>query len=131
MSAQPITPSPSEEGPREFASFLLEQAKGHSHAELSEGLHDLVSRVKDTGKKGSLTYSVVVEPVKGTTDQVIVKDVIKMRLPEHDRAASIFFTNRAGNLQRNDPSQPSLFGDLAEVPRNTVVVDLSTGEIKE
>ena len=122
---------PADEEPREFASFLLEQARGHSHTELSQGLHDLVARVRDTGKKGSITYTVLVEPMKGNSDQLIVKDVIKLRLPEHDRSASIFFADRAGNLQRNDPNQPGLFGDLAEPAPRSAVVDLSTGEIKE
>lgn len=124
----PRTDPPDE--PREFASFLLEQARGHSHSELSQGLHDLVARVRDTGKKGSITYTVAIEPMKGNSDQLIVKDAIKLKLPEHDRAASIFFADRAGNLVRNDPNQPSLFGEVAEVPR-AAVVDLTTGEIKE
>jgi hypothetical protein len=51
-----MTTSPSDEDVhvRPFADFLREQAKGHSHDELSEGLREqLVARVQDTGKKGS------------------------------------------------------------------------------
>lgn len=118
--------------PRDFASVLLEQGRGHSHAELSRGLHDLVARVKDTGKKGSLTYTLVVEPMKGNDAAVITKDEIRLRLPEHDRQASIFYMDRAGNLTRTDPNQAPLWGDLAEAPApRTAVVDLSTGEIQE
>jgi hypothetical protein len=99
---------------RPFADFLREQAKGHSHDELSEGLRDLVARVQDTGKKGSITYVVTVEPTKGTS-ALTVSDEIKLKLPEHDRQASLFFTDRDGNLQRNDPDQLT-FDSLREIP---------------
>lgn len=112
---------------RPFADFLREQAKGHSHDELSEGLRDLVQRVADTGKKGSITYVVVVEPTKGT-DALTVHDEIKLKLPEHDRDASLFFRDRDGNLTRSDPNQLA-FDSLREVP--PADVDTTTGEIRE
>ncbi|MGH8867104.1 MAG: hypothetical protein ACRDYU_03800 [Actinomycetes bacterium] len=90
---------------RPFADFLLEQSSGHTHGELGEGLHDLIARVQDTGKKGSLTLTVVVEPMKGDTSTLVVTDEIKLRLPEHDRKGSVFFTDRDGNLTRHDPRQ--------------------------
>lgn len=102
---------------RPFSDFLREQAKGHSHEELSEGLRDLVARVQDTGKKGSITYVVTVEPTKGTK-ALTVHDEIKLKLPEHDRDASLFFPDRDGNLQRNDPDQ-LVFETLREVPGPT------------
>ena len=48
---------------RPFADWLRDQAGGTSHEELSEGLRDLVAKVMDTGKKGTLTYVVTVEPM--------------------------------------------------------------------
>jgi hypothetical protein len=110
---------------RPFSDFLLEQAKGHSHVELSEGLRDLVNRVQDTGKKGSITYVVTVEPTKGT-DALTVSDEIKLRLPEHDRDASLFFSDEDGNLVRTDPNA-MVFESLREVPPRGV--NLSTGEV--
>lgn len=112
--------------PRPFADFLREQAKGHSHEELSEALRDLVARVKDTGKKGSITYVVTVEPTKGT-DALTVSDEIKLRLPEHDRDASLFFTDANGNLTRSDPNQLT-FESLREVPA-PAGVNAETGEV--
>lgn len=112
---------------RPFADFLREQAKGHSHEELSEGLRDLVARVTDTGKKGSITYVVTVEPTKGT-NALTVSDEIKLKLPEHDRDASLFFTDKDGNLTRSDPNQLA-FESLREVP--PAGVDPTTGEIRE
>jgi hypothetical protein len=93
---------------RPFAAFLREQAGGKTHDELSDALRDLVGRVQDTGKKGSLTLVVNVEPLKGDTDTLVIKDEIKLRLPEHDRKASLFFVASDGNLTRENPNQPQL-----------------------
>jgi hypothetical protein len=93
---------------RPFAAFLREQAGGKTHDELSDALRDLVARVQDTGKKGSLSLTVNVEPLKGDTDTLVIKDEIKLKLPEHDRKASLFFVNDDGNLTRDNPNQPQL-----------------------
>lgn len=119
---------------RPFADFLHEQAKGTSHAELSEGLQQLVNKVKDTGKKGSITYKVFVEPMKGDHAALVVTDEITVRLPEHDRQSSLFFADRDGNLVRNDPNQESFnfLRDASGVHLSTdgEDVDQATGEIR-
>lgn len=112
---------------KDFSVFLIEQNRGRTHAELSEGLHDLIAKVQDTGKKGSITATFTVEPLKGDTNTLAVTDAIKLKLPEHDRGGSIFYVDKQGNPSRNDPNQMSL-ADLAEVPSN---VDPATGEIQE
>lgn len=114
--------------PRPFATFLLEQNRGRTHQELSHGLRDLVAKVEDTGKKGSITLTITVEPLKGNEDALQVSDVIKLNLPEHNRGASIFFRGRDGNLQRDDPNQTSLFDGLREAPAPPGV-NPTTGEI--
>ena len=120
MTDQPIRP---------FADFLREQNRGRTHYELGEALHDLVARVEDTGKKGTLTLVVTVEPLKGAEEALTVSDEIKLKLPEHDRGASIFFRGRDGNLQREDPNQP-VFEALREVAPPPGV-DPVTGEVKD
>lgn len=114
---------------RPFADWLREQAGGTSHDELSDGLHDLVQRVKDTGKKGSIVYTISVAPMKGDNAVLIVDDQIKLKLPEHDRKASLFYTDKTGNLCRNDPNQLA-FESLREVS-GVGLVDPTTGELKE
>lgn len=99
---------------RPFADWLREQAKGRSHEELGQALHDLVARVQDTGKRGTLVYTVSVEQMKDG-DALVVKDEIKLKLPEHDRDASLFWTDRDGNLVRSDPRQMT-FDSLREIP---------------
>lgn len=116
---------------RPFADFLQEQAKGSSHAELSEGLQELVAKVKDTGKKGSITYKVFIEPMKGDHAALVVTDEITLRLPEHDRQSSLFFADRDNNLTRNDPNQFAFepLRDVSDpVPDD---VDPRTGEIRQ
>lgn len=101
---------------RPFADWLRDQSKGKTHDELSEALRDLVSRVIDTGKKGSLTLIVNVEPMPNSDGSaLIVKDEIKLKLPEFARDASLFFADEDFNLRRTDPRQLT-FDSLREVP---------------
>lgn len=111
---------------RPFADWLREQAGGKSHDELSEALYDLVQRVRDTCKKGSIVYTISIGPMKGDKDVLVIDDQIKLKLPEHDRKASLFYTDKTGNLTRNDPNQLQ-FESLREIDGG--LVDTSTGEI--
>jgi hypothetical protein len=95
---------------REFASFLLDINKGQSHIELSEKLRDLITKVQETGKAGSLTYKVEVKPEAGTENLVIVTDQIAVKLPAGERRKSLFFVDGDNNLVRDNPHQHSLFG---------------------
>lgn len=115
--------------PKEFAAFLLEQASGKTHDELTDGLRDLVNKVTDTGKKGSLTLIVTVEPMKNDETILVVSDEIRLKLPEHDRKASIFWADKDGSLLRNDPNQRSIF-DPPE-PVEPIRADPVTGEVIE
>ena len=94
---------------------MVRESGGKSHDELSEGLWDLVQRVRDTGKKGTIQFTVSVSTMKGDTDVLVISDEIKLRLPEHDRKASLFYTDKTGNLTRSDPQQLA-FESLREVP---------------
>ena len=101
---------------RPFADWLRDQAGGTSHDELSEGLRDLVAKVMDTGKKGTLTYVVTVEPMPKVNGNALrVSDEIKLKIPEFDREASLFFADDDRNLVRTDPRQMA-FEALREVP---------------
>lgn len=114
---------------RPFADWLREQAGGKSHEELSDALYDLVQRVQDTGKKGSIVYTISVGPLKGDNDVLVVDDAIKLKLPEHDRKASLFYTDTTGNLTRTDPNQLA-FESLREIDGG-LTVNPATGELKE
>jgi hypothetical protein len=112
---------------RPFADFLQEHGRGRTHDELGEALYALIARVKDTGKAGSVSLTVRVEPMKKDDRMVIVSDKIALNYPEHDRPSAAWFIGKDGNLQRDDPNQMS-FESLREVPPPPGV-DLTTGEI--
>ncbi len=123
-----MTSPPNSVEPQDFLAWLAGQADGRTVAELSDGLAELVRRVNDTGKKGSIALTIVVEPMKqGDGRTMVVKDSINLKLPEYDRTASIYFTDEDGHLHRNDPRQMA-FGFLREVPA-PAGVDPTTGEI--
>ncbi|MER7070951.1 hypothetical protein [Terrabacter sp. NPDC000476] len=115
---------------RPFADFLREHGRGRTHDELGEALHTLIARVKDTGKKGSLSLTISVEPMKKADERmVVVGDKIAIKLPEHDRPSAVWFVGKDGNLQRDDPDQLS-FDSLREVPPPPGV-NPTTGEITD
>lgn len=113
---------------RPFSDWMREQAGGKSHEEMGEALYDLVQRVQDTGKKGTVSYTITVAPMKGDSNMLMITDKIVLKVPEHDRKPSLFYTDQIGNLTREDPAQPT-FDSLREVPPPNV--DPVTGEIKE
>jgi len=112
---------------RPFADWLTEQAKGRTHAELGEGLHDLIARVQDTGRKGTITLTVTVEPMKKDASLLVVSDEIKIKLPEYDRPSGVFYADKNGNLTRDNPDQLA-FESLREVPP-PAGVNTITGEV--
>lgn len=115
---------------REFAAWLIEQNGGKTHAELGTALHDLVSAVVETGKKGTLTFIVTAECVKGSDGVLGVTDKIQLKLPEPPRPTSIAYVDEDGNLTRRNPKQME-FGDVREPePRTGEVKDIYDNEAK-
>lgn len=107
--------------PTPFTEFLTKQSRGKTLVELSEGLHELVARVMDTGKPGVLTLKVKVEVMKGSDDTVTVSDEITLKLPEHDRPASVWFQDADGAITRNDPAQQLTFPAHITVDEDGVI----------
>lgn len=108
---------PETDQPRPFATFLMEHAKGMSHDDLSQALRDLVLKVEETGKAGTLTYKLTIKPQPKVEGAVLIADSIKSSLPEMDRPESIFFATDTGDLVRNDPRQTSIFDTNEEYTR--------------
>ena len=119
-----MTDTPGGSNVQPFSTWLLQQSNGRSHDELSQALHDLVAKVGETGKKGTLTYVVTVAPLDKDASALVTSDEIKVKPPEHDRKASIFYPDREGNLSRRDPNQLDLL-DLQDRD-----IDHHTGEIR-
>lgn len=98
-----------------FGQFLLEQRDGGLHSELSEALQTLVAAVAEHGKAGALTLTVRVAPIKNAMfGQLVITDDVKVKAPEGERGASLFFEDGNGNLSRSNPRQPEL--PLRDIP---------------
>lgn len=91
--------------PREFATVLLEHAKGRSHDELSKGLAQVARAVLDTGKPGAVTLSLKIEPAKGIEGLVSIEDKITIKAPTFDRPKTAYFVSEAGGLSVHHPQQ--------------------------
>lgn len=99
--------------PQSFAAVLCQHARGRSERELSERLRDLVAAVTETGKPGSITYTLTIKPEPKADSAMVVTDHIKVKTPELARPASIFFADERHGLVRTDPRQLS-FDSLVE-----------------
>jgi hypothetical protein len=96
---------------RPAAAVLQEIGGGKLHTRISEQLAELTAAVIDTGKKGELTLKLTVAPIKaGNTSTLIVtgSSTVKKPAGDADSPSSVFFPDRAGNLRRDDPNQPTL-----------------------
>lgn len=95
---------------RPFAETLVALNGGTTHAEASNLLADLVAAVRDTGKKGSLTLTVDLAPLKGASNQLVVAAHVSVKAPKADSRTAVFFVDSNGGLSRNDPNQLELDG---------------------
>lgn len=99
---------------RSFIDFLREQRGGQTEEELADKLNELVKMVSSTGKKGKLTLTITVEPLKADSGQMVVSDDVTVKLPHHSRGGSVFYATPENNLTRKDPRQAEL--NLKAVP---------------
>ncbi|QYG07151.1 hypothetical protein [Janthinobacterium sp. PAMC25594] len=101
-------------GQRAFAVFLQELRDGRTHIELTTALADLLGKVKDTGKAGSITLQIGVKPAgKGAdVDKVVIMDKITTKLPTPERGEDFYWLTDDNDLSRNHPKQSTL--DLRE-----------------
>lgn len=96
---------------RSFLDLLKDMRGGQTVDELGEHVQGLVEAVRETGRKGSLTYTVVIAPAsKGDVNTLLLEDNISVKTPKTARAATVFFATNENILQRNDPRQPELAG---------------------
>ena len=93
-----------------FALFLQELNDGRAHAELSLQLSELLAKVKDTGKGGSITFKLKIKPAgRGAdVDKVVISDAITVDLPKPARGEDFFYVTEDNDLSRNHPRQGSL-----------------------
>lgn len=115
-----------EEDGVDFAAFLA-TVRPKTVAEASEAMRDLVGKVRDTGKKGTLTLTITVAPFEADSSVLTINDEIKVRAPEHTRKPALAWPDDRNNLSRSDPSQMPLWEDV----RTAEPFNPESGEIKE
>jgi hypothetical protein len=94
----------------EFASVLLNHAKGRAHDEASAKLREAVEAVQQLGKVAKVTVELSVHPVPNNSAVVSLQDKVTASIPTEKRA-SIWFPDDDGALHRNDPNQRELWED--------------------
>lgn len=99
---------------RPFADFLIEHNRGAGHTKAGEALQRVVGAVLETGKKGSVTLQVTVEPMKNAPDTLLTTVVVNEKVPVDPPKAAVFYADDDGNLTRKDPNQLD-FDSLKEV----------------
>lgn len=93
-----------------FAVFLQDLRDGRAHAELSGQLAELLAKVKETGKGGTLTLKLKIKPAgRGSdVDKVTIADAITLDLPKPERGEDFFWLTEDNDLTRNHPKQGNL-----------------------
>jgi hypothetical protein len=109
---------------RPFAEMLTLLDRGTAHAEASRGLHTLIAAVQTVGRKGGITITIEVSPLKGSDEQVVVSAQVAVKLPKQDATAAMFFVDKSGNLSRQDPNQLEIDGLRVVEPKAARTVNL-------
>jgi len=95
----------SEKPPPDFAAFLATLNKGRSNRDLSEKLATLVEAIEETGKQGSLTYTIKIKPQKAG-GMVILTDEVRASVPRGERPEAVAF-HRPGLRAAPQPRRPT------------------------
>ena len=84
---------------------LREMRQGNMVDEASRRLNEVVAAVEEHQRPGEITIKLKIIPKKG---YIFVSDDITTKIPEADKASTLFYATPEGNLQRNDPNQIDL-----------------------
>lgn len=91
-----------------IAAVLQQMHGGKTHAELSDALAVLVGAVTDTGRKGKLVLTLVVEPDDSDVPGVKITPQTATTLPKIPVRPAKFFLDADGALTRDYPGQQSI-----------------------
>lgn len=90
-----------------FLSLLQQHRGGEVLSDLAAAMREVTEAVQLAGKPGAIILTIAIQPAT-SSGAVIVADEIKVKLPKEEKITSIFFSDDAGNLLRNDPRQKEL-----------------------
>lgn len=90
-----------------FLQVLQTHDGGEVCNELADAMRECSAAVALSGKPASLTLTAKFSPAaKGA--YALTFAALKVKLPESERTASLWFADENGNLTRNDPRQKEL-----------------------
>ncbi len=113
---------------KRFTETLADIRNGDVIADLTDQLRELVLRVRETGRPGSMTLTLKVKNAsKGAGSALVIEDDIKTKLPTAEKGSTFLFAAEDGQLQRNDPRQPRL-AELDRPSNVTTMINTKTGE---
>ena len=101
------------EAPPDFAAFLATLNRGRSNRDLSAKLQELVEAIEETGKQGSITYTIKIKPQKAG-GMVVLTDEVRASVPRGERPEAVAFIGPNFALLRNPVDQPSLYDEITQ-----------------
>jgi hypothetical protein len=110
-------PREMKEGARNFGAFLAQVEHGGLVAELSNAQHQLVDDLQEhaathSKAKGSLTLTLNYE--HDAFGKVLIRSSVKTKAPQRTAEATVFWTDKEGQLVNQDPKQTKLeFKDVS------------------
>lgn len=96
------------ENQQTLADFIRDHAPEHRRG--TKALHELVQAVRNTGKAGTVTFTVKLEPDKRTVGALLVSNVVAKKIPELDPPQRVVWYQPSGELVDHDPAQPPIPG---------------------
>lgn len=90
----------------DLEEFLETINDGPLGQEIMERLRDVVSRVRETGRKGNVQLKLNVD--LAGAKQIEIEPELKSKEPKTSHAQRLFYTDENGHLYRKDPAQMDL-----------------------
>jgi len=82
---------------------------GYALHEAGKKLDELVNAVRSTNKPGEITLTIKVTPDKVDDRIILMKPIVKAKIPERGFNEGIFFVGPDGRLTKDDPKQTEMF----------------------
>ena len=96
---------------KSFNLFLADLNDGQTHAGLTGDLAELLQQVRNTGRSGSMTLKIKIQPAsKGgaEVDKITITADRKLELPKPEQPSDFFWLTDTAELTRQHPRQHAL-----------------------
>lgn len=97
---------------QEVTEVLGNIRRGTFLAEVGEELAELLAAVRETGKAGTLTVKLKIDPMKGEGGraEVFITDTVTVTKPKPEKSTTLMYVQDDGTLSRRDPRQGEFEG---------------------